>query len=366
VGQGIEALAPFVNSYAPDHFVVVSDGQLNTDGRPVLVLIKKGKFTEEERGLVRAHLASHPNLSALFNSGSASLMDLPTWFAADTSAFGALMVTGPREFSARYEYDVSTVHDSSPFFFFTFKTKRLFDNTFHPLESGIDWKVNLGVAVLFMLLVISFIAVLAFLILPLAVHAPARSARILPLMYFVAVGLGYILVEITFIQRFVLFLGHPTYALTVVIFLLLLSSGAGSLAARKWIAAFSRVRIPLALIIAALLLYWAVLPAILNALIGIPFPLKLLVSAAALVPLGFAMGMPFPSGLHSLEGSSDAAIEWAWAMNAGASVLGSVLAMVVAIHFGLNVTLMTGAACYAAAALLTMAFDGQKAQLAAA
>ena len=94
--------------------------------------------------------------------------------------------------------------------------------------------MNLGVAVLFMLLVISLAAVLGFLILPLAFHAPARAVGTLPLLYFVAVGLGYIMVEITFIQRFVLFLGHQTYALTVVIFLMLLASGAGSLAARRW------------------------------------------------------------------------------------------------------------------------------------
>ena len=77
--------------------------------------------------------------------------------------------------------------------------------------------MNLGVLVLILVLVISLVAVLGFLILPLALQGGRQSP--LPLLYFVAVGLGYILVEIAFIQRFVLFLGHPTYALTVVIFL---------------------------------------------------------------------------------------------------------------------------------------------------
>src|SRR5207248_7460857 len=107
----------------------------------------------------------------------------------------------------------------------------------------------------FMLLVISLLAVTAFLILPLAFHAPARGIKILPLFYFVAVGLGYILVEITFIQRLVLFLGHPTYALTVVVFLLLLSSGIGSLAARRWITPSKKVLLPLLAIVAALAAY---------------------------------------------------------------------------------------------------------------
>jgi MFS family permease len=169
--------------------------------------------------------------------------------------------------------------------------------------------------------------------------------------------LGYILVEIAFIQRFVLFLGHPTYALTVVVFLLLLSSGAGSLASRRWVDKTGRSLLPMALIACVILLYVFILPWILNALVGLPFVAKLAVSAALLAPLGFAMGMPFPSGLRALATSRtgaarDNAVEWAWAMNAGSSVLGSVLAMVIAIQFGLNFTLACGAATYLAALLI--------------
>ena len=90
--------------------------------------------------------------------------------------------------------------------------------------------------------------------------AGGQHLRPIRLLYFVAVGLGYILVEIAFIQRFVLFLGHPVYALTVVVFLLLLSSGAGSMVSRWWLAETRRVWLPLLLIAAALLLYVVVLP----------------------------------------------------------------------------------------------------------
>ena len=166
-----------------------------------------------------------------------------------------------------------------------------------------DWKVNLGVAVLGMVLAISLLAVLVFLVLPLAMGARGQQPRPLRLLYFIAVGLGYILVEIAFIQRFVLFLGHPVYALTVVVFLLLLSSGAGSMVSRWWLAETSRVWLPLLLIAAALLLYVGVLPSLLGRLVGLPFMVKLVVSAGLLVPLGFAMGMPFPTGLRALAGA---------------------------------------------------------------
>jgi hypothetical protein len=218
-----------------------------------------------------------------------------------------------------------------------------------------DWKVNLGVVVLAMILVISVLAVLAFLVLPLMIEGKASKRPAKSLLYFVAVGLGYILVEVSFIQRFVLFLGHPTYALTVVIFLMLLASGAGSVASRKWLAESRRVWVPIIAIIAALLLYVIVLPGILEYFVGAAFSAKLAISAALLVPLGFAMGMPFPTGLRALaasDQSADSSIEWAWAMNAAASVLGSVLAIVIAIQFGLNVTLACGAAAYLVALLL--------------
>ena len=162
--------------------------------------------------------------------------------------FSALIARNdPYAFAKQYPYDVAPVRDDAPFFFFNLKIGQVLHND--DLSQGIDWKVNLGVAVLAMVLVISCLAVVAFLVLPLALRGGRTQQRPIQLLYFVAVGLGYILVEIAFIQRFVLFLGHPTYALTVVVFLLLLSSGAGSLASRKWVAHPKHAWLPLAFIV---------------------------------------------------------------------------------------------------------------------
>src|SRR5262249_51450423 len=156
--------------------------------------------------------------------------------------------------------------DNKPFFFFTLKPARIFN--LNSNSSAMDWKVNLGVAVLLMLLAISIVAVLAFLILPLAIERSSSGKATAALFYFVAVGLGYILVEISLIQRFVLFLGHPTYALTVVVFLMLLSSGLGSLASRKWIADRNQLAVPFAFIIVVLLCYTMLLPRLLDRAVG--------------------------------------------------------------------------------------------------
>jgi len=344
VSVAIEALHRLGVQNPAKNFMVISEGNLDEDGNPVAVLAKKSAFTAEEEAAVRTHLTANPVLDALY---------LPS--SPGDNPFSALIARNdPYAFAASYPYNVAPVYDDAPFFFFTVKLGRMFSD--QGLQQGIDWKVNLGVAVLGMVLIISLAAVLAFLIVPLAVGTGGARKQAVNLTYFVAVGLGYILVEIAFIQRFVLFLGHPTYALTVVVFLLLLSSGAGSLVSRRWLAETRDCWLPLILIVAAILLYVFVLPGLLNALVGLPFLVKLLISGVLLIPLGFAMGMPFPTGLRALsslpvaqlgaQSESSAAVEWAWAMNAASSVLGSVLAMVIAIQFGLNITLACGALAY--------------------
>jgi SAM-dependent methyltransferase len=324
------------------HFLVVAYNQLNEDGIAVAVLAKKSPFTAEEETTVKQFLSAHPPLNLLYAPSERG-----------ENAFTRLLQSNdPYTFSAKYPYNVSPVTDNAPFFFFTLKPENIWRSFLKP--GGIDWKVNLGVAVLVMLLFISVIAVLAFLIVPLILQTEAAGSPA-PILYFVAIGLGYILAEVTFIQRFVLFLGHPTYALTVVVFLMLLSSGVGSVVSRQWIEKPRTVWVPLFIISSGLLVYVWILPALLDRLVGVPFVGKLMISALVLAPLGFAMGMPFPAGLRSLAANGREAgnsIEWAWAMNAASSVLGSVLAIIIAIQFGLNVTLICGAVAYLLALML--------------
>ncbi len=332
------------------NFIIISDGALDVDGRPVTVLAKKTPFTPEEELAVSAHLAQYSNLMPLYMPSLAT--------TAGPEPQGAkpfrdlIWSQNPEQFAGSYIYNVEPVYDNAPFFFFTLKPSQLlgFGNS-----NAIDWKVNMGVLVLLMLLLISALAVLLFLILPLlAVKAPSGSRRWLPLLYFVAIGLGYIGLEITMIQRLVLFLGHPIYAMTVVVFLMLLSSGAGSFASRHWLKNPVHVWKALLVVIVLLGLYLFGLSAVLHRFVGAPFAAKLLLSALMLIPVGFAMGMPFPSGLRMLceSRSADNLVEWAWAMNAASSVLGSVLAMTIAIQFGLPVTLECAVIAYALALLL--------------
>src|SRR5579859_4252520 len=286
VSQGIEALHQIGVADPKDHFVIIADGNLDEDGRPVLVLAKKSAFTSAEYTAVADHVYSNPNLvwlnrpanvidsmspviqrTALLPPGPA--MPLPPAAAA----FHSLIESNdPASFAQSYAYNVSPVSDSAPFFFFTLKTRHVIENITAGTGHGMDWRINLGVVVLGMLLVISILAVLAFLILPLALHRHRQNTPrtgIVALLYFITVGFGFILVEISLIQRFVLFLGHPTYALTVVVFLLLLSSGAGSVAARHRITNGGKVLPLLGLIAAFIVGNVVLLPWLLSAAVGL-------------------------------------------------------------------------------------------------
>src|SRR5271168_652732 len=361
VAVAMEALHRLGVANPARNFIVASQGPLNEDGIPVVVLAKKTAFTAEEESAVRAHFDKYGELDPLY------LPSQPAAGPGGSNPFADLIASNdPYRFAQSYAYNVSPVTDNAPFFFFTLKAGQILQQG---RQRGIDWKVNLGVLVLILVLVISLVAVLGFLILPLVLQGGHQSP--LPLLYFVAVGLGYILVEIAFIQRFVLFLGHPTYALTVVIFLLMLSSGAGSLFSRRWLLRTEMAWMPLMLVVLALAANVFFLPRGLSAWVGLPFGYRLVVSAILLAPLGFVMGMPFPTGLRALverpvldvtsgKTAADNAVEWAWAMNAAASVLGSVLAMVIAIQFGLTVTLACGVAAYLLALLLLPALRQQR------
>jgi hypothetical protein len=169
------------------------------------------------------------------------------------------------------------------------------------------------------------------------------------LLYFIAIGAGYILIQVALIQKFVLFLGHPTYALTVIVFSMLISSGLGSFCSRRLTGEagktgrLSAVLIGVAVTVSAL----AFLAAPISEFgVGWPLPLKVLVTVCLIAPAGFLMGIPFPTGLRRLEKHFRHAVRWAWALNAAASVLGSAAAICLAIYVGLRATILIGALLY--------------------
>jgi hypothetical protein len=216
---------------------------------------------------------------------------------------------------------------------------------------------------LFALLTVSLAATAVTLALPpLVLRArldPAPGVRVF-LLYFVCLGAGYVMVQVGLIQRLVMLLGHPTYALTVVIFAMLLWSGLGSFFSRRIVQGDDRR-------LMAVLGVSSVLVAVAALLLG-PFagagaawglPWKMLATAALIAPPAFFMGMAFPAGLVRLDRWQPAAVKWAWSINAAASVLGSCCAVLAAVVLGLRLTLLVGAFTYLLALAAVAATRGR-------
>jgi hypothetical protein len=177
------------------------------------------------------------------------------------------------------------------------------------------------------------------------------------------IGLAFLLVEIPLIQRFILYLGHPAFALATVLFALLVFSGIGSQLSR-----YIPVRLALTLLILLLLGLPLFLPRLFAWTLGLSLPLRLGLTTLMLSPLGFLMGIPFPAGIRLItrrrahspddeaqeENAPRPEIPWVWAVNGAASVVASVLAALLALTFGFSWVLRFGALCYTVALLTVM------------
>ena len=270
--------------------------------------------------------------------------------------FGALLLgTDRRGFERGYRYDISPVYDNRPFFFYTVQPRDLWDFVRHASRDSADYKVNRAVPLLFGLLGISLAATAVILALPpvlLRARLPREKGVLRFLLYFVFIGAGYILIQVALIQKFVLFLGHPTYALTVIVFSMLVFSGLGSFHSKRFVGGSdARLTAILVIVAGAVSLLAVVASPLTRAGVGWPLGVKMLVTALLVAPPAFAMGMPFPIGLSRLEARYRAGVRWAWSLNAAASVLGSASAIFLAIYFGLRETLLVGGLMYVLAML---------------
>jgi hypothetical protein len=158
------------------------------------------------------------------------------------------------------------------------------------------------------------------------------------------------LIEITLIRKFILFLGHPVYAVSVILFSLLLFNAIGSLTSKK-IAGFFKNRLAIFIMIFLLAaLYSYPLDKIFTNYISLNIYLKIILTIIMLFPLGYLMGMPFPLGISSVKEQDS--VPYIWAINGASSVLGSLLALVLSMSFGYNLTFLLAGLVYLLAGLL--------------
>jgi len=251
-----------------------------------------------------------------------------------------------RRVVADYALDITPVDDDRPFFFYVVKPSSFWKGLF--VRTG-EFMNARAVFLLTALLGVAAILAVAMIAIPWWAQRRRLPPRSLPAMgYFGALGLGFMLVEIGLLQRLMLFLGHPALALSVVLATLLLAAGLGSAWTRR--IPLERSQGALVGLLAAVLFMVAIValawPIVFHRLVGLERTGRILVAVLALAPVGFLLGTAMPLGLRRLAHGREELIPWAWAVNGAASVLGSILAMVVAINNGFTVTLLLGALVY--------------------
>ena len=244
--------------------------------------------------------------------------------------------------------DMSAPHDDRPFFFFLLKPSLAFS----PIKNLGHGMAN-SVRILVTLLVVVVALTVLCIFLPLMVTTRRGSLRgAAPLLvFFAAIGTGFMLVEISQLQRLSIFLGHPTYGLTVVLFALLLSSGIGSRSVhwRDSERGVTASRIRLVLLVGVLALSGMLTPLAIDAARGGTLAVRVATAVATLLPMGFLMGMAVPMGLLAAGRRHERLSPWLWGVNGATSVCASVVALVLALALGISATYWIGVACYVVA-----------------
>ena len=310
------------------------------DSVEVAVLMKRTPFSSAEIAAVREFVAKHAELRTVY------LPDAP-----DQGAFSALLRSPDLPaFAAKYPFDISPVGDSRPFFFFTARWPQIF--SVFGME-GEDVKNNASLFILVILAVLTGLGILFLLFLPGALARGTQLPRVslLRWAYFLALGIAFIIVEVVLIQTFILFLGHPTYGITIAVFSLLVGSGLGS----RWsnrIVSPHRAGFEVPLLLAALLTVWLgiLLPQLVAYAQGFSRLIRGVISIGVILPVAFLMGIPFPTGVRAANETDGEALPWLWSANAAGSVFGSVTAILSAIAIGIPLTGIVAAAFYLAAA----------------
>jgi spermidine synthase len=331
--------------------------------RTATLLVKSGEFNAPEIAALKQFCQSRSFDVAYYpgiQPGEANrynLLERPYLF----EDLQALLGPEPDTFIDRYKFDIRPATDDKPHFFHFFKWGTLPELMSLKERGGLpllEWGYPVLIATFVQALVLSPVLILV----PLwatrgRLRAPdvARRLRIRIAAYFTAIGLAFMFLEIAMIQKFILFLSHPVYAVAVSLSAFLLFAGLGSRHSQSLQDSRTHsnwpVARPVTVIWMVVSLYLLALPSLFQHLIALNFVFKILLCGALLAPLAFWMGMMFPMGISAVAACSEPLVPWAWGINACASVVGAILATLLAIHFGFTAVMGTALLLYALAAL---------------
>jgi spermidine synthase len=318
---------------------------VDTSGTFTAMLVKKTPFTAAERARLLAWASHNKYLKVIVAPG----VNEPRG-AVYARFLGLGTARQEQLFVRAYPFDISPVEDDRPFFFRT-------SFWAHTLSSDPMIRQNSPPVMEYTLLMLfALISLTATVCVYVPLRLLAARGQSVPGaarygVFFAGIGLGYLAVEVALLQKFGLFLGHPNYALSVVLASLLLATGLGSLSSGAIIARVGRLRY-MSYVLAALLLleYKFALP-YLAGLIGLPFAARSLIVFALVAPIGLCLGVFFPTALEQLKPTAPSFVPWAWGINGIFSVLAPVLSVGVSMSWGMNALLLAAIPVYLVAGL---------------
>jgi hypothetical protein len=302
------------------------------------LLLKKSPFTNAEIEMLEGHVEAvgfafrlapgrpgHPRLTSLVNAtdeGREALID-------------------------ELDVHVAPVTDDRPFFYHFLPWSSLLrgERTIWYLPGS-----TTGLLMLAIMLVQALLLGTALIVLPLMRRAQAglslpRTLRYLT--YFTSLGIGFMLIEISFVQKYVLVLGYPTYSLSVTIFSLLVFAALGAWLSRfGWRRPQAFLLALLSVTVALVCIEVSILPFIREWLIAAPLAARVAATVLLQLPLGIALGMYFPTGVELIRHVSPRLVPWAWAVNGVASVASSVLAVILGMSIGFSGVALVAAGVY--------------------
>jgi spermidine synthase len=253
--------------------------------------------------------------------------------------------------TAGFHLDLTPPTDARPFFFNQLRFRTLFDADVlaRLSNAGVVAGNLIATLTLAMLVLISVVLVAATIIVPLqsTVRETGWPLAVGGTVYFALIGIGFMTVEIALLQRMSVFLGHPTYALSVVLFSLILWTGLGSMASERVRLAGAGRLVAWSVASAGYLFalpFW--LPALLAELDGAGLLVRAGLCVLVLAPAGFLMGFGFPTGMRLVSAINTGPTPWFWGINGAAGVLAASVAVVTSIALSIDTTLRIGAVCY--------------------
>jgi hypothetical protein len=345
VAIAMEVLRDRGISQPENHIMVIMADKAGT------ILVGNQAFTAEQIQTIESE-ARRLRFVTAWLPGSGSTGDLSTLLSAED----------PEPFISGFVYDISPPTDDKPFFFHMATTPEAMRQSLKTAGVVKLGKFNVkwyGPLVLLAVLLVATVLAVLCIIVPLYLRrADVRgiTGRGVSLGYFACLGIAFMLVEIPLMQRLTLLLGHPIYALSVVLFALLVFAGCGSLISSRLRAASAGtyLRGVLLVLIVVLCVYNFMVPTFVSRFIGLRTWGRIAIAVATLLPVGLLLGMPLPLGMRVLSGRAPKLIPWVWGVNGACSVFASLFALALAMTVGFTWTMAVGTAAYLLALLLTL------------